>query len=171
MRIALCSALCLSVAAVACARSGDRKVDSAAGTVAATPAASPDVTPAAAPSASASTIALKDVAGTWHVVATPTEGKDTTPTTTTLMATGDTTGWTTAFTGRKPVPVHVRADGDSIMTMSGPYESIRRKGVQVTTNSVYRMKGDKLVGTTVAHYQTRSADSVLHLRAEATRAP
>jgi hypothetical protein len=34
-----------------------------------------------------------------------------------------------------------------------------------------RKEGDKLVGTTTAHYQIKGADSVLTLRSEATRAP
>jgi hypothetical protein len=57
------------------------------------------------------------------------------------------------------------------MTTSEPYESVRRKGVQVTTTSAFRRQGDKLVGTTVAHYKSGGADSVLRLRTEATKAP
>lgn len=160
MRIALCSVFCLSVAVVACAKTGDKVVDSSAGT------ATPTMTPAPA------TIALADVAGKWNLVATPSEGTDTAPTKSTLTATADTTGWTMTFPGRsKPVALHVRADGDSIISMSEPYESVRRKGVQVTTTSVFRMQDGKLVGTTVARYNSKGADSVLHLRTEATKAP
>jgi hypothetical protein len=43
--------------------------------------------------------------------------------------------------------------------------------VKVTTTSVYRLQGDKLVGTTVAHYQTKGADSVLHLQSMGTKGP
>ena len=43
--------------------------------------------------------------------------------------------------------------GDSIITDAGPYESVLRKGVQVNTRVVSRLRGDKLVGTTTAHYR------------------
>jgi hypothetical protein len=61
--------------------------------------------------------------------------------------------------------------GDSIVMESGPYESVLRKGVQVTTRSVQRLVDGKVVGTTTAHYATSGADSVLQLRTEGTRAP
>ena len=73
------------------------------------------------------------------------------------------------FAGRKPVALHIRTDGDSIIARSEPYSSVRRAGVQVTTASVFRLKADKLVGSTVAHYNTKSADSVVHFRTEATK--
>jgi len=59
--------------------------------------------------------------------------------------------------------------GDSIVADAGPYESALRKGVKVTTHSVFRLQDGKLVGTTVAHYATKGADSVLNLRSEGTR--
>lgn len=132
--------------------------DTAAGTVAATPAA-------AAP------ISLAAVAGRWQMRAVPETG-DTTPTTYVLTATSDTTGWSIAFPDRSPVPLRVLAvAGDSIVAEAGPYPSVRRRGVQVTTHNVMRMEGDRLVGRTVAHYRTRNADSTLTLRTEGTRRP
>jgi hypothetical protein len=116
-------------------------------------------------------IVLADVAGKWNIVATPTEGKDTSVTKSVITATADTTGWTMAFPGGKPFPLHVSTSGDSIVTHAGPYASVRRKGVQVTTDGVYRLQGGKLVGTTTAHYATKGADSVLHLTIEGTKAP
>lgn len=44
------------------------------------------------------------------------------------------------------MPVLVTVDGDSVMTMSGPFESVLRKGVQVTTSNVSRLVDGKLVG-------------------------
>ena len=41
----------------------------------------------------------------------------------------------------------------------------------VSTHSVYRLEGDRLVGDVVAHYATTDADSVLQLTSEGTRAP
>jgi hypothetical protein len=160
MRTLRYTALCIAALAVACAKT-DKTTDSAAGTVASTPAMSP-----AAPA-----IVLTDLAGVWTVIATPTDGKDTASTTTTLTASADTAGWTQSVAGGRPVPVHVRVDGDSIITRAGPYDSFRRKGVKVSTNGVYRLQGGKLVGNVVAHYNTKGADSVLHLRTEGTKAP
>lgn len=119
------------------------------------------------------TISLADVAGKWNMRAVPEGGGDTTPTTLVLTATADTTGWSIAFPNRsQPVPLRVVAvAGDSIVTETGPYESARRKGVQVRTRGVMRREGDRLVGSTVSRYQTTGADSVLRLRTEATRAP
>jgi hypothetical protein len=164
MRTPRYTALCIAVLAVACAKK-DTTTDSAAGAVSNTP-------PAAAPApAPAPTIVLANVAGKWNVIATPTDGKDTASTITTLTATADTTGWTQAVAGRAPVAMHVRTDGDSIITTVGPYDSFRRKGTKVTTNGVYRIQGGKLVGNITAHYVTKGADSVLHLRAEGTKGP
>jgi hypothetical protein len=160
MRTSHYSVLCLSIVAMACAKTADKAVDS--------PKAAP--APAPAPPAPTPAISLADVAGKWQLVSTPTEGKDTTATKSTLTTTSDTSGWTMTFAGRKPVKLHVRTDGDSVISTSEPYQSVRRKGVQVTTNSVFRLQGGKLQGTTTAHY-SKGADSVLHLRSEGTKAP
>ena len=79
----------------------------------------------------------------------------------TITATADTTGWKITFPGRKPMAVRVMASGDSITIDAAPYQSVLRKGVKVTTHTVARLVGGQLVGTTVAHYQTKSADSVV----------
>ena len=91
----------------------------------------------------------------------------------TLTATPEMTGWTIKFANRPhPVPVRVIAvEGDSIVTEAGPFESIRRKGVQVMTRNVFRKQGDRLTGTTRARYQTAGADTVLILRTDGMRAP
>jgi hypothetical protein len=167
MRSSLYSALCLSLVVVSCAKSANKAVDSTANAGNAPPAMAPGA-PTAAP---APTVSLADVAGKWNLVSTPTEGKDTTSTKAMVTATADTTGWAIAFPGRKPVPLHVTASGDSIMAVSGKYESVRRKGVQVTTSSVFRLQGGKLVGTLVAHYNTKGPDSVMHFQTAATKAP
>ncbi|HET9040075.1 MAG TPA: hypothetical protein VFN40_07890 [Gemmatimonadales bacterium] len=129
-------------------------------------------TTAAAPEAPAgpAPIALADVAGKWSVRVMPESG-DSTLLTYELVATADPSGWTLNFPKRPPVPARVTAAGDSIVTEAGPYESVLRKGVQVTTNGVMRLVDGKLVGTTTAHYAASGADSVLSLRFEGTRAP
>ncbi len=152
---------CAALAIVGCS-----KPDDAADTDAAAPAATPEP---AAPK----TISLADVAGKWEVTARPQSGSsDTTVTRYTLTTTADTTGWSIAFPGRsRPVPLHVIVGGDSIITHAGPFESVRRKGVQVTTETVARVDGNRMTGTTVARYKTSRPDSVLRLTIEGTRAP
>src|SRR5687767_12321851 len=120
-------AVCLCVAVlVGCARRDDAAVDTMADTTQVAPAPT--------------TINLADVAGRWNVRAVPTTGRDTTATNSVVTATSNTSGWTITFPGRAPIPMRVSVDGDSIMTETGPYPSVRRKGVQVTTNGVMRLQ-------------------------------
>jgi hypothetical protein len=105
------------------------------------------------------------------VTSTPLGGPDTTPVQAVLTATADTAGWTLTFPNRKPLPARVQASGDSVTIDIGPYSSVIRKGVQVTTQLVDRMQDGKLVGMGNAHYKTTKSDSVIHLRTEATKAP
>jgi hypothetical protein len=151
-------AVCLCAAVLSgCAKKDNAAVDTTA------MASSTEVTTAPAP------INLADVAGKWNMSAVPTTG-DATPTNSVIVATGNTSGWTITFPSGKPIPIRVRVDGDSIITEAGPYASVRRKGVQVTTNGVMRLQGGNLVGTTTAHYKVKTADSVLVLNTTATRA-
>jgi hypothetical protein len=64
---------------------------------------------------------------------------------------------------------HVTVSGDSIMLKSDAYPSMRRKGKEVVTETVYHVKDGKLVGTTTAHYAKSGADSVLTLKVEGTK--
>ena len=112
---------------------------------------------------------LADVAGTWTVRGMN-ERKDSTLVTYQLKATADTTGWTIMFPNRQPIPAHVSAGPSGIMLDAGPYESVLRKGVQVTTHGVLRLENGKLVGTTIAHYKVATADSVRRIATEGTRA-
>ena len=159
MRALSRSTLCITVVLAACAKA-DAPADSTTAAMNPVPPAPP------APAA----ISLAEVAGTWNTIARPAEGTDTTSTPSTLTATADTTGWFVTVGGQK-TPVHVRVDGDSIMITSEPYNSVRRKGVKVVTTGVHRLVGGKLVGTTVAHYSVKTADSVLRLTVESTKAP
>ena len=123
--------------------------------------------------ATAPAISLADVAGRWDVTATPESGTDTSVTRYVLTGTPEMTGWTITFPNRpQAVPVRVVAvEGDSIVTEAGPFESVRRRGVQVTTRNVFRKQGDRLTGTTRARYQSAGADTVLVLRTDGMRAP
>jgi hypothetical protein len=116
------------------------------------------------------TISLNEVVGTWNVRAVPESGSDTVTTTFVLEAKADTSGWTITYPGRPAIPVRVWAQGDSVVTEAGPYESVRRAGVRVTTHGVFRLRGDTLAGTTVARYAIAGADSILRLRATGIRA-
>lgn len=151
-------AVCIGVAVLAgCAKKDDAAVDTTADTAAVTTA------PAA--------VNLADVAGKWNVTAVPATGTDTTPTNSVITATSTTSGWTITFPGRQPLPMRVRVDADSIMSDVGPYQSVRRKGTQVTTNGVMRLEGGRLVGRTTAHFMVKTPDSVLVLNTVGTRAP
>ena len=119
--------------------------------------------------ATAATISLADVAGTWDMRSVPETGPDTTATIYQVQVSAD--GWTLMLPDRDPIEATVTTSGDSIIVEAGPYESVRRAGLMVTTDSTFRLEGDRLVGTTVAHYETSDADSVLRLNAEGTRAP
>jgi acyl-CoA thioesterase len=57
------------------------------------------------------------------------------------------------------------------MSEAGPFESVLRKGVQVSTKQVSRLQDGKLVGTTVARYAVSGPDTVRRLRFEGTRKP
>jgi hypothetical protein len=155
---AFCSCL---AALVACAKTEKQP---ATDTGAATPTAAPAAT--ATPAA----LSLSSLAGKWAVRGT-TEDAKSTVVTFDMVATADTSGWTINFPNRAPIPARVVAlAGDSIVTEAGPYESVIRKGVQVTTRTTLRLQDGKLVGETVAHYATSGPDSVVSLRMEGTRA-
>jgi hypothetical protein len=147
-RLALC---CCAVALAACAKPENKA-------------------PAESAAAMPRPIALADVAGKWTVKAMN-EAKDTTLVTYELTATADTSGWTTTFPGRPPIPMRVSTLGSNIIADVGPYPSVLRKGVQVWTHSVLRLDNGKLVGTSMAHYTTTGADSVRRIMAEGTREP
>jgi hypothetical protein len=132
-----------------------------------------DTTMEEAPAAEAApaTISLADVAGTWKVRSTV-EGSQGTAVSYDMVATADRSGWSIKFPDRDPIPVRVVAvEGDSIVTESGPFESVLRKGVQVNTRVVVRLRDGKLVGTTAARYQVSGPDTLARLNFEGTRAP
>lgn len=125
---------------------------------------------AATPMAAPAPFSLADAAGTWTYVA-KNEAGDSTLVTAEISGSADPTSWKLTFAGRPAMPLTVTVSGDSMMTSAGPYESVLRKGVQVTTVGAMHMKDGKLVGTSTAHYSVKTADSVRHLVTEATRKP
>jgi hypothetical protein len=113
-------------------------------------------------------LSLGDLAGTWKMRSTDERGG--TPVETEVRIAADTSGWTMTGPNGKPVPVRlISAAGDSVITEAGPFGSFVRKGIQVTTRTVYRLEGDKLIGTTEARYKIGGRDSVAQRRTEGTR--
>ena len=151
--------LCCAAALVGCAKSENKPADT-------TPAAA---TPAPPPPPPA--LKLSDVAGKWKVIGRSETGDSLV--TYTFTATGDTTGWSIKFPDRaKPEKVHVDAvAGDSVVITAGPFPSALRKGVTVRTSGPMRLQNGQLVGTVVAHYSVKTADSVRTIRLTGTRAP
>lgn len=126
-----------------------------------------DTSLAVAPEAAAP--AAMDYAGNWSVQVMP-AAKDTVLLTYDLVSTNETTGWSLTLPGREAMsPRIVSMSSDSVIIDNGPYASALRNKVMVTTHSSMHMEGDKLVGNTVAHYDTKRADSVVNLRTVATR--
>lgn len=161
VRLALVSC---AVVLAACAKTEKAPADTVS-------AAMPEPTTSTASGAMAAPISLADVAGTWKMRATPTSGADMSPTEYTLVATAEPGGWKATYANGLVVPVRVTPAGDSLTFDMGPYKSVRRKGVDVTTHGVFRKQGDKIVGTTTAHYNVKTADSTLTLNVEGTKAP
>ena len=156
-RIGVC---CGALVLLACGKTKDQSAMDQAAQPATDSAAMAPAPEAPAP------VALADLNGKWKMRVTP-EGSDSTLLEFTMDATSD--GWTLHFPKRPPVTSKPVADGDSIVADAGPYESALRKGQKVTTHSVYRVQDGKLVGSTVAHYDTKGADSVKNLHVEGTR--
>jgi hypothetical protein len=93
---------------------------------------------------------LAAVVGTWRGQAFV---RDTAVTALTLVATADGKRWTLAYGAGTPIPTRVLATGgDSIVTESGPYASVSRKGQTVVTRVVWRLRGDTLSGDFAANY-------------------
>jgi hypothetical protein len=154
-RIAIC---CSAAVLAGCAKKDNAAVDTTSAMASST-----------ATTTAPATVSLADVAGKWNMRSVATTGA-TTAVTYVLTATSNTSGWTIAFPGRAPIPVRVSVDGDSITIDAGPYPSVLRKGVQVTTHGVTRLQGGNLVGGNTAHYKVKTADSVLTLTTTGTRA-
>jgi hypothetical protein len=129
-----------------------------------------DEVPAVDTAAMATAPAPMDVAGKWSFKVMP-QDRDTVLTTYVLDATNDETGWKLTFPGRDPLDVRVLSvSPDSIVTETGPYPSAVQKGVKVNmVHTNMHMEGDKLVGTAIAHYDKKTADSVVTLRQEGIR--
>jgi hypothetical protein len=130
-------------------------------------AASDEMAGEAAPMAEMTSLA--DYAGTWQMQAL-TETGDSVLVEYEMVATDGMDGWTITFPDRDPMSVRIVAhEGDSIVTEVGPYESLFRPGVMVTTRSVGRLENGTMVGTFTATYETEEADSILTGQSRGTK--
>lgn len=120
-----------------------------------------------ADSMAATAPAAGDPNGTWDVRSVPASGSDTTSTIYQIQVANGT--WTLLLPNREPMTARVVADADSFIVDAGPFQSVRREGMTVSTHAVYRINGDQMTGTTTARYQTAGADSVLELATTGTR--
>jgi hypothetical protein len=100
-------------------------------------------------------IKLSDVAGTWNgqSMIGP---KDSVVVTYVFTATADAKGWTVTFPNREPIPTRVvSTGGDSIVTETGPYQSVLRPAQTVVTRiTQHYTGGDTMTGTFEAHYSS-----------------
>jgi hypothetical protein len=116
----------------------------------------------------AAVTAAPNYAGNWTVNLMP-QDKDSTLLTYTLQTTNDRTGWKIQLPDRPEMELRVIwMDKDSAVVENGPYASVLRKDVQVWTHSTMHLEGDRLVGTTIAHY-SKGRDTVTTLRTVGTR--
>jgi hypothetical protein len=131
--------------------------------------ATEEATDEAADTTAVEGISLADLAGTWNMRTTSTNPADTFVNEYQIVI--DEASWTLNFPDRDPVSASFVVDGDNIITDSEPFESVRIPGTMVTTHTVFRMEGDRLVGDVTATWQMAAGDSVAQLRTEGTRAP
>jgi len=108
-------------------------------------------------------------AGTWTVNVMP-ETQDTVLLSYDLVTTNEQTGWSLTLPDREPeMPRIISMNSDSVVVENGPYPSVFRPNVMVTTYSTMWLEGDRLIGRSIARYATTDADSVVRFRTVGTR--
>jgi hypothetical protein len=88
-----------------------------------------------------------------------------------MHATATASGWTMDLQGRTGIVLTPSIVGDSLVTVSAPYESILRAGVTVTVRTAAVMQGGEMVGTVEATYQTPAGQEKVPGTIRATKAP
>lgn len=118
-------------------------------------------------------LTVSDLVGTWEGEVRA-EGSDSPVAYVELLATPREDGWSfTVASAANPAlsttsPARVTSiGGDSVVVETDPFASVLREGEQVSTHSVYRLEGDRLVGVVHATYPQTGETTVL--RAEAAR--
>ena len=101
-------------------------------------------------------VSISDFAGTWDLSAQLVGVAD--PVRLGLSGSPGRSDWVMVFEGRDPVPVQVSMMGDSLITVSDPYESVLRDGVMVTTRSAAVMQDGGMVGKVLVTYDTEAGE-------------
>jgi hypothetical protein len=98
----------------------------------------------------------RDAIGVW-------EGRSTVPprdsviASYTLTVTAEPSGLRMKLPNRDPQsPRLIAAGGDSVVTETGPYDSVARPGLKVTTRTISHFRGDSLFGSFEARYSDGS---------------
>jgi hypothetical protein len=99
---------------------------------------------------------LADFAGTWENASVLEGTTDTIKST--ITGTAEPTSWTVSFEGRPNVQMTVSIVGDSLISQSAEYESLRRPGVMVSFRSAAAKQGEMLMGTIIATYKTAQGE-------------
>jgi hypothetical protein len=120
---------------------------------------------AAPPPPPAPTVA--DFAGTWNATTTLPGSQ---PVETQIVVNADGTGQMIAA-GRDPVPLTLSINGDSLIAVSGEYESLLRKGTKVTIRVANHRGGDELHSNVIATYKSASGEEVVNGTMTAKKAP
>lgn len=134
-------------------------------------ACSKNETPAADTSAmsDASAPAPANFAGDWDM-SVMRQGSDSIIVHGVMHTTNDMNGWTMTLDGQPTVDVRVMSmSGDAAVAQAGPYPSALRKNTMVTVDMNMQFAGNMMNGTSVAHYDTKAADSVVALTTTAIR--
>jgi hypothetical protein len=124
--------------------------------------------PPAMEASAAPTIDLATLAGAWSAAATP-EGSDSVVLRYTVNVSADPTGWTSVLPGREPMSLSITVSGDSILTQSPPFESVKRPGVQVSSSGYLRLVDGKLTGPMFVRSATADSVTVVNLWTTLTR--
>ena len=128
--------------------------------------AAPD-SAAAAPAAPAAP-AVGDFAGTWNSSSVLEGSPDTVKSTLTIMADGS---CTLVLANRPNIPCTASMSGDSLVTQTGEYESVLKKGVMVTVRTAGVRSGETMTGHLVSTYKTPGGEQKVNGTVTSTKAP
>lgn len=109
-----------------------------------------------------------DFAGTWNTSVTLTGVEK--PVETVLTGSADGMTWTMSTAGRDPVSLTASMSGDSLVLVTGEYESFVRKGVMVSTRVASVKSGEMLMGNAIATYRTKAGEEVVLGTSHSTKA-
>jgi hypothetical protein len=97
---------------------------------------------------------LSRAAGTWDITAMI-GPRDSVVARYEMIATSTRDGWSAHLPNRDPLPVRVvEVGGDSVVFEIGPFSSILRAGMTVTTRTAAHYRDDSMTGRIVARYST-----------------